>query len=107
MQKGLIIGAVVVILLLVGLFIYQGQQDQPGEEEHVINSELEFTLDERLANQEPDNQEPIMENSNLTGPPALDSQYADATQAIFKTNMGEITIEFYKEDSPKTYAGGN
>ncbi len=27
---------------------------------------------------------------------------ANVTQATFKTNMGDITVEFYREDSPKT-----
>lgn len=103
MQRNIIIGALVVVLLLVGLFIYQNQQGEPAEEEPKINEELEFTLNERLANQEQENnQETTMDESKLSGPPALPEEYADATQAVIKTNMGDITVEFYKEDSPKT-----
>jgi cyclophilin family peptidyl-prolyl cis-trans isomerase len=99
MQKGIIIGAVILILLVVGLFIFQ---KAPQEEESDINTELEAALEQNMDKQVNNNQESMMEETKLSGPPALPEEYADASRAVIKTNLGDITVEFYKEDSPKT-----
>ncbi|MBN1779424.1 MAG: peptidylprolyl isomerase [Candidatus Buchananbacteria bacterium] len=44
------------------------------------------------------------QNINSNQNKSMSDQNAIATQAVLKTNLGDITVEFYNQDSPKTVA---
>jgi len=50
------------------------------------------------------NKQPLNQNINSNQNKSMSDENVIATQAVFKTNLGDITVELYAKDSPKTVA---
>lgn len=57
---------------------------------------------EELANNLQENTMPETNNDQILEPTKQPNLLADYSKAIFKTNVGDITVEFYNDDSPVT-----
>ncbi len=104
MNNFLIVGAV--LLVVGGGAVFLSQRSNLGASPEAAQLAAAFTSDRYAAAPESAAVAPVVQSTSSApqGAGTITQEKKNYMQAIFKTNMGDITIEFMDTDAPKTVA---
>ncbi len=103
MKKIMLVTAIILIALSVSACT--SKNNQPLQEEEINLEELlpeENNLVTEPETVTPEENTPVQETSIMKTPDQQDNLLNSYSQAVIKTNQGDITVKFYNSDSPVT-----